>query len=390
MDKHSKYIIYLLKCVIKNELPETVPDDINWELLFNLAQYHNVSNLVYYALQNCLGMIDPQTVEKLTMMYDQYIVVEVQQQYYLDLICDSFEDAGILYVPMKGSVIKHLYPEPNLRSSTDIDVYIGKGNAAKAKAVMDKLDFETIEYDAEVLIHDTYRIGDFVMVELHHELLPKVPYFKGIEICPELQSSIIPMEGKKYGYEFTKESFYIFMILHIAKHVKHNGMGIRGYLDVWIYLREYKDILDWDLINELFEKADLTTFHNKVLGLVDYWFNEKKTDDADVLAFSAHTIGSGLMGTQQMVVSEEPYKNKEEKKKHKYYIDTIFLPMEFMRDKYKILRKAPALLPLCWIHRILNVVLFKRSRLTTMKEHFNDADMARGERIVKLKERLGL
>ena len=177
MDKYSNYIIFLLKCAIKNELPTTVPDNIDWNILFNIAQYHKVSNLVYYALQNCLGMVDDRVTEMLSLIYYQYIAVEAQQQYYLEELCARFDEAGILYAPMKGSVIKHLYPEPDLRSASDIDIYIGKGNAAKAKAIMDELGFETLEYDAEVLIHDSYHIGQFVTVELHHELMPKIPYF---------------------------------------------------------------------------------------------------------------------------------------------------------------------------------------------------------------------
>ncbi len=390
MDRHSSYIIYLLKCAIKNELPTTIPEDIDWSILFQLAQYHSISNLICYALQNCLGMIDKEVAEKFLSMYKQYIVIEAQQQYYLDELCEEFEKAGVLYAPMKGSVIKHLYPEPDLRSSTDIDIYIGKGNAAKAKAIMDALGFETLEYDAEVLIHDTYHIDKFVTVELHHELMPKIPYFKGVEVCPEIQDSITRINGTKYGYEFTKEGFYLFMIIHIAKHVKHNGMGIRGYLDVWIYLRNYKQILDWKIIGDMLEKAKLTKFHNQVLSLVDYWFNDTETTDQIVLDFSAHTIGSGLMGTHQMVTSEELYKNKTEGKKYKYYLNTVFLPIEFMRDKYRFLRKAPILLPFCWIHRIFDVIFFKRDRLTVMKKHYNGASLSQGERMAKLKNHLGL
>ena len=45
------------------------------------------------------------------------------------------------------------------------------------------------------------------------------------------------------------------------------------------------------------------------------------------------------------------------------YINLIFLPFDEMKKKYLILKKIPLLLPIMWVVRWLDAILFKRKNI---------------------------
>lgn len=50
----------------------------------------------------------------------------------LGKICRALDDAGIDYIPLKGSVLCNLYPAPEMRTSSDIDVLVHEEDLERA------------------------------------------------------------------------------------------------------------------------------------------------------------------------------------------------------------------------------------------------------------------
>lgn len=48
----------------------------------------------------------------------------IRINYSIDIISAALEKAQISYIPLKGAVLRHLYPEKNLRTSCDIDLLV--------------------------------------------------------------------------------------------------------------------------------------------------------------------------------------------------------------------------------------------------------------------------
>ncbi len=381
-----EYTIKLIRNVIADEPLCEIPQSVSLTELYQYAKFHKVEAIVSTALDKLDIQNSEEKLQSFKNIFYQNAVISIRQNYYYDMVEKAFAEKGVLFAPMKGSVIKHLYPQSNMRALSDIDIFIGKNNSEAAHGIMEELGFKTLEYDSEVLIHDTYCAGG-VHFELHKELMPHIPYFKGVEVCDELEKDIIEENGK---YLFSNEAFYTFMIIHIAKHVKHNGIGLRGFIDVWIYLNKYNDELDWEKIDYYMKKSHLEEFNSCVLQLVDYWFKDKTEVPEHIRQFAYLIAENGAVGDAKAMISEEKYTDFKNNNKFRYYINTVFLPLPYMIDKYKILKRYPVLLPFCWIHRIFSVLLFKTSRIKLLKTHFDDGDMELGKNVVDLKQKIGL
>lgn len=390
VEKCLKQTIFLLNCLIKNTTAEISREEIDLKELFSFAEMHKVANMLYPVLKRAGIAEDEDSMRSFKERYYSAIIMETQQNNYLEIVEKAFEEAGIIHMPMKGSVIKYLYPERSLRTATDVDLYIGKKEIKRTQGIMQELGFVIEVCDSEVSNHDTYIINNRHCFELHYELMPRTPYFKGCEVCDELEKNIQKDENSQFGRHMSVEDFYVYMIIHIAKHIKHNGMGIRGFLDVAIYLNKYKESMEFDRVEDLLERSSLTQFHDSVVQLVELWFCDKTDVEEHIKELALHIAKSGVMGTEQQVVSEELYKDTATGKKKRYYIQTVFLPIAYMKDKYKILRKFPVLLPVCWVHRVIYVCLFKRKNIRKMMNHFVHADIDMGKKSFELKERIGL
>lgn len=46
-----------------------------------------------------------------------------------------------------------------------------------------------------------------------------------------------------FEYSFTPEDCYIYLIAHEYKHYNYGGTGLRSLVDIYVYLREWKDML---------------------------------------------------------------------------------------------------------------------------------------------------
>ena len=54
-------------------------------------------------------------------------------------ICESFEENSIDFMPLKGSVLRKLYAEPWLRTSSDADILVKEKDLKRAEELLEKM-----------------------------------------------------------------------------------------------------------------------------------------------------------------------------------------------------------------------------------------------------------
>ena len=50
LNTNEKYIILLLKSILNNSIPPEKPEDVSFEKIYSLAKYHNIDNMLFYAI----------------------------------------------------------------------------------------------------------------------------------------------------------------------------------------------------------------------------------------------------------------------------------------------------------------------------------------------------
>ncbi len=350
---YCNYALLLLSGALNSAAPTDPTEPVDWIPFKRFCDRHGISNIVAYQI----NQLDVHMPEEIKAYFSEIVLQSAAKEARIEIetlnILDSFEKVGIPHMLLKGSVLKYYYPKPDMRSMCDVDILVGN-HLDKAMNVMIENRFKLLE---RAFLHDSYKKKPFVNIELHSSLLDKelkkyYDYFKiGFE-----KASLQP--GYNYRYELSKEDFYIFVLAHFAKHFKRSGAGIRFIADIYVFLSANSEI-DFDYINTELEKIGLFKFNLRVIKIAKKWFDELDfsfNDPVEKYIIDSGTYGSSLNVELNKFLQNIDYDNYN-KNKFKYFCNTIFPALTYMRERYPSLKKFPVLLPFYWVKRIVYTLL---------------------------------
>ena len=130
----------LIKSVIDSNA-QACKNNINYtqtdlEGLYNLTSKHGIAPIIAEGLQRNGKLGNNEISQKFknskNLACYSYILIDDT----LKKLCMIFDEICIPYLPLKGSVIRDLYPEPYLRTSCDIDILIKEEDLTKAIDVL--------------------------------------------------------------------------------------------------------------------------------------------------------------------------------------------------------------------------------------------------------------
>ncbi len=359
----GSYLIALLSAVLHNKIPPPLPPELDLERLYKLAAWHSVANMACYGLNRLEPMPAPDIMKQFREARNKCLAREARQELEVKLILSSLEEKQINHMPIKGYIIKNLYPQPDMRMMADVDILVEVDQLEKAGEAMLSLGY-TAEHTGGN--HDVYYKRPVMNIELHRALITE-SNSKLYAYFGSGWDRTRPIAGSSYRYEMSNEDFYIYMLAHMAKHYRGGGTGIRSVMDVWVYNRHYKDKLDWNYINAELEKAGLYSFARSVQELSEQWLDGKaaKEINQDMGAF---ILANGTYGTTRNAAMNKFIQGKKDDDsftlaKVKYALRILFPNRQHMTILFPILHKLPFLLPLFWALRGIRTVMFRRDNI---------------------------
>lgn len=362
---HGEYAVGLVARVLfgGNFVP---PPGTDYYALFDVCSRHSVANIACLALDEAGVEMPEKVAERFRREYKISVFREAQQELEAAEISRAFEKAGVDFMFLKGSVIKYLYPAPDLRTMCDLDILIDNTKFDEVKREMTALGYEL---KAEGELFADYEKKPFMRIEIHGRL-----FDNGVEIYDNYFGTDFRrtrrVKGWEHCFELPDNDFFVFMMAHMAKHYFLLGTGIRSVADVKIFLDAKEDFLDLDYINAEMKKIELLEFSEEIISLAETWFgNGKKRAMSDSIA--EYLISSGVYGDRKNAYTKDLVqatggKNNLFFKKLKYIITYVFPGRRFMAVNYPRVRKTPLLLPYYWMRRLFSSVL-KGGRKSAMK-----------------------
>lgn len=328
-----------------------LPPGTDWEALFRLCRRHNLMGFLYRAAEKSDG-VSVEVRDKINRAYTLSVGQQVQQDYYREKIADALRCAGIPYLPLKGEVLRKLYPSPDLRFSCDIDFLYPRERRGEVNAILSGLGFAQAQSD---LHNDVFRLGA-VTVEPHFELTdqgdPVRRYYR--DVWARLKTD----DGAEY--RFTDEDFYIFHLLHMYKHMLHGGAGVRAFIDLWLWKNAHPEMDAAYLAGE-YKTLGIEKFAGVCERLSRVWF-DGEAGDADTDLLTDYIVVGGAYGNkEQSAQIQAAASGSSSGKRFRYLWGRIFLPYRFMRLRYPLLARLPFLLPFFWVVRWVQA-LFPRKR----------------------------
>ncbi len=358
-----KSFLYEKECNIDNDI-----DEIK---LYKLARANSISNFLQkWSQKNCKSEKIKDNIYK---DYCEQIVKDTNQEIETEKILNALDKNNIKTLVVKGTIMKNIYPQNYMRKMCDIDILVDKGDFKKASQIIENMGYNKF-YNHEK--HIVFTKQPLIMIEMHRMLILKrdvgYEYFKNVwSLCEKY---------KKYKniYQLNKEDAYIFCILHMLIHFKFTGITIKDMLDVYLYNEKYKDNLDYKKIDEVFCNLGLKEFENNIKEIAYKWFDKEQVDDFNEV--------------EEYILRGESNKNKvnydlsESEGKLNYIKKLLFPKLDIMKEKYPVLKKAPALLPVMWCSRIFKDIFTKAIPLKTRVDTIRMIKEADKEEIKKVKD----
>ena len=356
----NKYFLSLVKCALTGEKPESAPQGTDFNSIFALARNQSIVELIAYAIPKIEPPIAPEALSCFERLKRTGIAKEVNQDIELELLRNRLEGEGIDYILLKGSVLKHLYPTPDMRSMCDIDILIREGEVDRVDKVMESLGYG----EKKVSDHDIgYVKQPYVNIEMHSSLTQYDFGKKAYEYFKDIWS-LARQRGESHAYELTSEDFYLYHIDHMSKHYATGGCGVRPFCDIFVYLKANPS-MDWDYINAGLDKIGLREFEAHARALALKWLDGGEGDEISE-AMESFILSGGSFGTKEItelsLILRKGTKNKRVSK-FKLLWYKLFLPYRHMRVVYPSLKRVPFMLPFYWVHRMLRTIFFRRGKI---------------------------
>ena len=257
------------------ELRRLVQQEINWDYLFAIAQFHRLLPLLHKHLAVTSAELVPTDVlsnlKRESVANSQSVLYLISKQ--LSLF-KHFQQNSIPLAFFKGPLLAQLaYGEISLRRAGDIDVLIHRHDFDRARQALESLGYEMsprltpaqltshLKHHCEIqFMSDEW----FTVVDLHWDLAPRSFVFnlKAAEVMSRLQSVSL---GGTHVTTFGAEDFVLYQAMHGAKHLWRRLEWISSFAET---LRALPS-LDWNVLLDRAAKAHATRMLALGLRLVE-------------------------------------------------------------------------------------------------------------------------
>ena len=306
--------------------------------VYRLAAKHDLAHIVGQAASQ-LSLPDWEAVKKAKDAAMSALLRSLRLEQALTESCSVLEQAEIPHIPLKGAILKQLYPESWLRTSCDVDILVRPQDLKTAVAALE----EKLGYVAgKPGMHDvTLQCPGGAHMELHFDLVEEGRAGEAAAILRTVWETAKPQKPGAYCMEMDEALFYFYHIAHMAKHFETGGCGVRPFIDLWLLDRQGAHGA------ALLEKGGLLAFAEAAGKLSRVWLEEAPYDplSREMEDFLLH---GGVYGSADNRVA---LNQSARGGRLGYLRSRVFAPYVKLKSYYPILEKHRWLTPVMQVRR---------------------------------------
>ena len=388
MERTTDLLIEIIRRELKKEdATEEIREKLDTDTLkriLSLSKSHDMAHIVASFLERSGLLPEGEAAEKIKKlkMLAMYRYLGFSRE--LPAIKEALEDARIPFIVLKGSVIRKFYPEPWMRTSSDIDVLVREDDVERArKAIETELEYTTDSRNA-------HEIGMFspsgVHLELHRTLIEADEFASFENVLSQVWEYTKLEEGSEYSYVMTDDMFYYYHVAHMAKHYMHGGCGIRPFVDMYLLNTDSTEAIEKR--KALLTSGGLKSFSEVAEELSGVWLSGASHTSL-TKEMADYIIGAGVYGSQENYVAVQQTRRGH---KFKYVLSRIWLPYDRLKHYYPSLNGKRILLPFYEFRRWMKLIFSKTTRRRSINEMraSGNLDTARADTLARHMKELGL
>lgn len=323
--------------------------------LLRVASRQSILPIVYDSLRRMNApkeALEPYTLSRLKDGYDS-----IQRNDALMRIRAALDSDGVPYILLKGSVLRRLYPDPDWRTSCDIDVLVPEERLEDAIRV---IEANTDLHAKQRHYHDTSMIDGDMHLELHFSIKENMDSIDRL-LVHVWDHAVASGEG--CCMVLTPEFQVFHVVAHMSYHMTHGGLGIRPFLDLWL-LRN-KTEFDESTVRQMCEQCGILTFYEVCCQLVDAWM-EDRVIPPEMAVLERYCLSGGVFGSYDSAVASL----QREHRGASYYLHRVFMTRSLLETKYPALKEKPLLMPYYQVKRWIG--LFNRKKRKRVYQEIKD------------------
>ena len=356
MTLEYSFFVNLLSDHVNKRKTSCPSETIDWVQVLYFAQIQQVEGIVFH---QCKAFLPEDIKNSLQDKYYSSIVVYAKREYLAKELLKSLREKSINAFIVKGFPVASYYPLPPLRTMGDTDIVVHSEDRNRVHVLLleqgyiSESNFEDREWiyykdKFELELHDQLIYSEAINRRSHEALLMKFWDFV-------------------HNGELDWNYHFIYLILHLRKHLMNCGVGFRQFMDVAVVAKN-KVELDWKWIEDQLVNLDLIAFSKIVFALNERWFDVKtpiQTQTLDEPFFEIATkqvFNNGVYGfdneeNEYNLAVNNARKGKSAKasmfasaarKFFPRYSEMVSVP------KYSFIKGKRWLLPFAWIYRFCN------------------------------------
>lgn len=349
------------------------PDD--WTALLRLAGEQKLLPLVYAAVRGTPGFAAaPEAVRtaarRQTMR--EAAAQTVHTEAFLRLY-QALRAEGLAPVVVKGIVCRALYPQPELRPSSDEDLYLTAAEMPRFHAVLLRAGFVLTEperdyrsaHEARYVHPDTG-----LVVEGHWALFPtEYAVYAALNVqLPDLMQRAQDWESGGVTLRVPDACDHlIFLLLHAFKHFISSGVGVRQLCDIALWMRRFGAQIDWQRVRAALRATHSEGFAAAAIDAGVHWFGLERAaahippdwETLESAALLADALSGGVYGSADSTrrhsctitihAADRAHRGGTGRAS---LCAALFPGREVMAGWYPYVARCPALLPAAWAQRI--------------------------------------
>lgn len=360
MDFQYTGIITLLRCALNNE-KLSLPQGFQWQKATETLYAHYLTSLGIQGAILCGVPRNHPVITQMTRTFCQLVQNSRNQTKKLNEVCALFEANGIAYLPIKGAVIKSLYPRPEYRMMGDADILIRPEQYPQIRKLLSEAGLQEID---NCNYEYTWKCPELTL-ELHRHLVSE--HFSNYFEYYEDSWRFAKKNEEGTGFHLSPEDHMVYFVVHFSKHYCSGSICAKDICDFYVWRKAYPDMDEAYIVQEL-KKLRLETFYHNILDLLEHWFVGKPVTDAVELITRSAFQGGVHQDINQSAADNilQRYASKSDSlftKKLKWFCHALFPSRNVLSYRYPILKRYAFLLPIFWVSRWFHAIFKEHDRL---------------------------
>ena len=377
-------ISHALVNILKNYVDKNKNYDLeplDFTKLFLLSKRQGVAGIVYDAIGEKVDNKELKNKWQLSYFATMQKGMIFEKEF--TEIIKKINENNIKVVTYKGSIIKHLYPNPYLRLMGDIDFGFDIKDADIIVKFMEELDYQV---EKDYFNHRNFSKKPYVNIEFHGSLhedeleLDDRYYDNFLTEAVHFNDDVLTLNPTMH---------FMYLITHLYQHMVNGGIGIRSYLDLYLFMNQNHHEINYEVVENEFKKMGLHKFYDVTIKFINKAF--KGQDDLSNELYEEYLeyiFSGGIYGEIDKAKIDERMMIAKNKSKFSYVMRRLFPKYSALKEKYPVLKKPLMFLlaPAFYMFRIFSL-LFKGKKLKKSIEFISTSE---NEKIRKFSEEIGL